>query len=376
MTASGRFTHYNGAVRASLNPHVKRDDTFRGLFDDAEYRGLHAYYASHPELVPTPLTPLRALAASLGVRACLVKDESRRDGVGAFKIMGVRYAVHRLGDDAAARGLVCATAGNHGRAVARVARDKGVACTVFVPRPRAAMHPAERATRDARVGGMRADGATVIEFDGTYEAAVRAAADFGAAQGATIVSDTSWPGYEELPRWIMAGYTQVFEEAYSQWDRPPDVVLVPGGVGGLVAAAASWLAWRFGANRPRLVACEPERAACLLASTAAGRPTPVEGSLDTIMAGLRCAEVSPAAWPAIRDGVDGHIAITDAQALDALERLSHPQDDDAAILAGPSGACAAGAAISLAQHPECAPLREAFGLDRSATLLAVVTEGP
>ncbi len=86
-----------------------------------------------------------------------------------------------------------------------------------------------------------------------------------------VISDTSWPGYDEIPRLIMAGYTRLFDEASRQWPRLPDIVLVQGGVGGLVCAAANWFAFQFGARRPYLIACEPESAACLLESARAGR---------------------------------------------------------------------------------------------------------
>lgn len=363
-------------MRGLINPHARRDPEYRGHARDADIRDAHGYYAVHHELARTPLHHLRAFAAADGLGDVLAKDETARHGVEAFKIIGVRYAVHRLGDELASRGLVCATAGNHGRAVARVAALKKLPCTVFVPAARrGVLPPAEQQTRDARMAAMRADGATVVEVAGGYEDAVRQAAGHGASTGATIVSDTSWPGYEEIPRWIMLGYTQVFEEAYEQWDRPPRLMVVQGGVGGLVAAAADWAAWRFGADRPRLVACEPDAAACLFESAAAGAPTPVTGDLDTIMAGLRCAEVSPVAWPSIRDGVDAFVTVSDASVLDAMHRLAHPSGDDPAIVAGPSGACGTAAVTALMTAPELALVRAELGLDAETEALVVITEG-
>lgn len=363
-------------MRAILNPGARLTE---GLFTDADYRDVHAYQAAHPELVPTPLRACPALAGSLGVRSLSVKDESGRYGLNAFKIIGVRYAVHRIGDAAAARGLVCATAGNHGRAVARVARDKKVPCTVFLPAARSAAegaHEAELQTRHARIAAMRADGATVTEVEGSYEDAVRAAADHARHSGATVVSDTAWPGYEEIPRWIMAGYTQLFEEAYGQWDHRPDVILVQGGVGGLVCAAVNWCAWRFGADGPRVTACEPDAAACLLESAEAGRPVTVQGPLATIMAGLRCAEPSPLAWPSIRDGAAAFVSIPDASVLEAIDTLRHPEGSDPVIEAGPSGACGVAALMALMRSPELAGARAALGLGETTHALAVLTEGP
>ena len=346
-----------------------------GLFTDAEYRDLHAYYAAHPERASTPLRRLRALAVSAGLGALDVKDESGRHGTEAFKILGVRYAVHRLGDDAARRGLVCATAGNHGRAVARVAHEKRVPCTVFVPAARADAHPAELRVRASRVAAMRADGADVIDVDGTYEEAVRRAAAHASASGSTVVSDTGWPGYQQIPHWIMLGYTQLFEEAFTQWDTVPDAILVQGGVGGLVCAAVSWAAWRFGDDRPMIVSCEPERAACLLASAEAGRPVTLEGRLDTIMAGLRCGEPSHAAWPAIQDGVDLFLTVDDDAVVRTMARLGAPAEEDEAIASGPSGACSVAAALSLSASDAWPALQARARRPESIRVLAVVTEG-
>lgn len=358
---------------AFLNPALRRDQSFRGLFTHDEYRGVHGYFAAHPELAPTPLKRLRSVARELGIAEVYAKDETGRFGINAFKIVGVSYAVHRLGDDAAARGLVCATAGNHGRAVARVAHRKHVRSTIFVPAIRSS-DPIEIATRRARVDAMRADGATVIDVDGTYEDAVREAAAFGERTGATIVSDTSWPGYEEIPRFIMAGYTHILEEASAQWNSPPSLVIVQGGVGGLVCAAASWFAHNFGQERPYFIAAEPENAACLMMSAQAGRPITIDSSLDTIMAGLRCAAPSPAAWPAVAAGVDAFVTIRDAAALDAMKMMSAAPVEER-IDAGPSGACGLAALVSIARKAEFQPVRSAAGWTDSTRALVIVTEG-
>jgi len=355
-----------------LNKAVRRDRDFTGLFTDDEYRDVAAYYDAHPDLSPTPLRRAGRLADSLGLATVEIKDESGRFGVTAFKIVGVRYAVHRL-DGAIARGIVCATAGNHGRAVARVANERRVPCTIFVPSARD-MAEIERATRDRRIAAMKEDGATVVEIDGSYEDAVRRAAAFGEQTGATILSDVSWPGYETIPRWIMAGYTHIFAEASAQWDRIPEVVVVQGGVGGLVCAAASWFAWRFRDSRPFIIACEPENAACLLESARAGAPVSLSGDMNTIMAGLRCAEPSPVAWPAITAGIDAFVTISDARAIEAMRELQ--REGRPPIAAGPSGACGVAALMAVVNAPELAPVRSAVTLDSSTRALAVVTEAP
>jgi diaminopropionate ammonia-lyase len=233
---------------------------------------------------------------------------------------------------------------------------------------------------------MRADGATVIETTESYEGAVALAAGHGERTGATVVSDTAWPGYERMPRLIMTGYTRLFDEAAAAWGAPPDIVFVQGGVGGLVCAAANWFAFRFGAGRPFMIACEPDDAACLLESSRAGhlinlsdagaRNGRTPSTLNTIMAGLRCAEPSPAAWPSIDAGIDAFISVSDEQALDAMNVLADPQAGDARIHAGPSGACSTAAMIALAVDAGAADLRMAAGLGPATRLMAIVTEGP
>jgi diaminopropionate ammonia-lyase len=380
-------------MRGFLNLLAVRGAGFRGLFGDDDYRDVRAYFESHPELSATPLRNLPALAASVGLGAVSVKDESGRFGLNAFKIVGVRYAVHRLMSESdrgsrsgertgaskaelAKRGLVCATAGNHGRAVARVASEHGLPCTVFVAALGEGDSPVDRRSRAARVAAMRADGATVEEVSGSYEDAVRLAAEHGSTTGALVVSDTSWPGYDEIPRFIVSGYTQVLAEAYEQWRRVPDVIVVQGGVGGLVCAVANWCAWRFGAARPFVIACEPDGAACLLASAEAGKPISLDSPLRTSMAALRCAEPSPAAWPAIARAVDAFVSIPDSLALDMVERLAQPAGTDPPIHSGLSGACGAAALVAVAKAQELAHVRRAARMDRSSHALVIVTEGP
>jgi diaminopropionate ammonia-lyase len=363
---------------AFLNPNVRRDDGYRGLFEAEEYRDVAAFYAAGRDAPPTPLVSLPGLAAQLSLGGVQLKDESARFGLSAFKIAGARYAIHRIGADALRSGIVCATAGNHGRAVARAAREIGVPCTVFLPAPHERASDLERRTRSARVEGMRQDGARILDVAGSYEEAVAEAAEYARREAAMVISDTSWPGYDEIPRLIMAGYTRLFDEASRQWPRLPDIVLVQGGVGGLVCAAANWFAFQFGARRPYLIACEPESAACLLESARAARvvtiPDRAPGAV-TVMAGLRCAEPSAAAWPSIQSGIDAFVAIPDSVVLEAIERLQSAIGDPP-IAAGPSGACGVGALLSLFSAPQLAPVRAACTPGQSTQVMAVLTEGP
>ena len=377
-------------MRGFLNPVATRSASFRGLFADDDYRTVFAYFAAHPELAPTPLRSLPALAASLGLGAVSVKDESARFELNAFKIVGVRYAIHRLmsesdrgaGSEArlggtSKRGVVCATAGNHGRAVARVASEHGLPCTVFVSgagrggftrgsaKPRRPRRRDEGGRRHGRGGSRIVRGRRAPRSRTRSDDRRRSSSPTCRGRATRRSRDSSFRDTRKI-----------LEEAYGQWRRTPDVIVVQGGVGGLVCAAASWCAWRFGAARPFVIACEPDGAACLLASAEAGKPIALEGPMQTCMAGLRCAKPSPAAWPAIARGVDAFVSIPDSLALDTVERLAEPEGGDPPIHAGLSGACGAAALVGVARAPELAHVRRAVRMDRSTHALVIVTEGP
>ncbi len=340
-----------------------------GLFPPAAYDALRTHVAGHPELKPTPLLKAKALARSLGLKNLLLKDETARFGLPAFKGLGAGFAVAQLlARGSVARGdlLVCASEGNHGRAVARVARAQGLRARVYV---------------GARVAVSRADaialeGAEVVRVAGTYDDAVRQAAADAAAQGGHVVSDTAWEGYEEIPRLIMLGYTRLMDEAATQWkEKAPDVVVVQGGVGGLAAAVASWYAANPAVPRARLLCVEPYHAACVMESARAGRAVAIPGALDTIMGGLRCGVVSPAALPAVLEGFDAYLAIDDTWTRRAMLRLARPAEGERPVASGASGA--AGLAALMALHADSAlgAVREALGISERTRAMVIVTEG-
>lgn len=337
-----------------------------GLFTADEYARRRAFFTTR--VSPTPLVRLPALAARLGLGGVWVKNETARFGLPAFKSLGVEFAVHALGARGALEGvttLVCASAGNHGRAVARAARVAGLHARIFL----------DADVAPSRVAAIASEGAAIVRVDGTYDDAVRLAAADAAATGGLVVSDTSWDGYDEVPRDIMLGYTQVMDEAAAAWgtEGPPEVVVVQAGVGGLLAAVASWMAWTYGDTRPRLVAVEPARAACVQASAREGRPVAVDGPLTTIMAGLRCGEVSPLAFEALEGLVDAYVAVDDDWCRAAMRQLARPEGTDPRLEVGTSGS--AGLAALLALHATGNATLEALGLTSSARVLAIATEG-
>jgi diaminopropionate ammonia-lyase len=341
------------------------------LFTALELAEVRRFYSGWERALSTPLVRLPALAAELGVGTILVKDESARFGLPAFKTVGVRYAVARLVTEAGngLTDLAAATAGNHGRAVARAAREHGLAAHIYVP----------VGTEPARVTSLHSEGAQVIVTTVGYDDTVRLMAADAQANGWTIVSDTAWDGYEQIPRWIMAGYTRILDEAadaeaFSGADPRQVVVIVQAGVGSLAGAVAGWLAATFGDARPTLVIVEPEGSACVLASIRAGQRTSLASAAPTSMAGLRCAEVSSLAWPVLRDVVDACVTVSDAQVAEAQRRLAHPAPNDPAIDSGASGAAGLAALFAIARDPVLSHSRAPLPSLAGATVLLINTE--
>ena len=286
----------------------------------------------------------------------LVKDESSRLGLPAFKVLGASWACQQvLAEDPGAT-LVTATDGNHGRAVARMAAHFGVDATVFVPQ----LMLRQTAAR------IEDEGATVVRVDGDYDSAVRRAAEFAEAQpGRALVQDTAWDGYERVPAWIVEGYQTLLAEVDVQLGEPPDLVAVPVGVGSLAEAVVRHYRGP-GAAHPAVLAVEPDTAACVLASLTADRPTTVPTG-QTVMAGLNCGTVSGSAWPVLRAGCDAAIAVTDEEALRAVADF-----DALGVRSGPSGAATLAGVRAALTHPG---RRAALGVNDEAVVVLLSTEG-
>lgn len=332
---------------------------------------LRSFHRTLPGYAPTPLWSLTGLASALGVRSIHLKDESHRLGLQAFKGLGASWALHRLQREGRLTTGRVATAseGNHGRGVAWAARQLGLSATVFMP----------ARTAPARIAAIEGEGATVMLVDGSYDDAVRACAARSEQEGWQVVADVAYAGYTEIPEWIVEGYGTIFAEVDDQLraggHAEPTVVIIQAGVGGIAAAAVRHYTARE--EQPSLAVVEPEEAAPLLASamTPDGTPAPASGRLQTIMSCLNCGTVSLTAWPVVRRGADIFFTIEDSHAASAMRRLAHPEPGDPRVVAGQSGAAGLGGLLALCSEPALAGARETLGLDATARVLLVSTEG-
>ena len=356
------------------------------VLNQAGFDAALAEISSWPGYALTPLARLDGLARTLGVGVIHYKDERERFGLKSFKALGGAYAVANVlrkrvaaatsgvnvtskqllsgefADVVRAATVTCATDGNHGRSVAWGAQLFGCHCVIFVH------EHVSQGRRDA----IARYGAEVRVVKGNYDDAVRHAAATAQASGWTVVSDTSYPGYRDIPLDVMHGYGVMGAEIERQLGEPPTHVFAQAGVGALAAAMCAhfWLHW--GARRPHFVVVEPTRADCVYQSLAAGKPVVVGGSLDTVMAGLACGEVSELAWEILHGGANAAVAIDDAYALDAVRALARPAAGDPPIVAGETGGTGLAALLAARDYPQ---IRRTLALDGESRVLLLGSEG-
>ena len=356
------MTSKDGAASLLRNPGLDRSRAYgeaeRAILSVEAGREAWCSIAGWRGYAPTPLRSLDAMAKELDVEAVLLKDESERFELMSFKALGGAYAVERLAKERGVDGLTvtCATDGNHGRAVAWGARRAGAKAVIFV----------HETVSQGRIHAIESFGAEVRRVPGTYDDAVRHSAEVAASEGWQIVSDTSWPGYDDVPRHVMQGYAVLAAEILAIEPQPTHI-FVPGGVGGLAAGVLSWLWELMGEARPVFVVVEPDQAACLFLSADRGEPTTFPGELDTIMAGLACGEPSMLAWAILAPGTDAFMTITDDAVAAMMRTLAGER-----IVSGESGATAITGFHHAASNPT---MRDALCLGPQARVVCLSTEG-
>lgn len=347
------------------------------------------FHESFPQYAPTPLAELPETARQLGAGKIWIKDESKRFGLNAFKVLGGSYAMGRilaerlgvpvdqiscdlltdpetrekLGDIT----FVTATDGNHGRGVAWSASQFGQKSVVYMPKGSAL----------ERLENIRAAGADASIVDGNYDDAVRLASRRAEEQGWILVQDTAWPGYEDIPRWIMEGYCTMGLEALEQLPEAPTHIFLQAGVGSMAGAMAGLFTAALGEKKPIITIVEPNKADCLYRTALAddGELHFVTGEMDTIMAGLACGEPCSIAWEVLKNCADHFLSCPDSAAAKGMRILGNPAGCDDRIISGESGAAALGCAASILTNPNLAWMKEKLGLNEQSRILFFSTEG-
>ncbi|KAK5166830.1 uncharacterized protein LTR77_007559 [Saxophila tyrrhenica] len=307
---------------------------------------VEAFHKTLPDYNQTRLHSLPSLAAELGIGNVFLKDESNRFGLPAFKVLGASWAVHKavcqkididpentsvteatdiLERDGTKIELITCTAGNWGRAVARIAHYLRVKARVYVP------GYTSESTKDA----ISNEGAElVVDSGSTYDEALTSAQRDAEASGALLVQDVSWEGYEDIPAWACQGYDTMLQEADRQASdatggKKPNVVIASVG-GGLWAQAV--VAHYKGVDTSNIiVTAEADTATGFKESLHCGENTGVQSGV-TIMEGMNSGLTIESVWPTLRDGTDVAVAVTDREAHESVEFLQGQ-----GINAGPCG---------------------------------------
>ena len=338
---------------------------------------------------PTALILLPDLAETLGVKSIYYKDESTRFGLSSFKALGGAYAVQRVllqqlkfklkkqdislndintgvyKNQLSDLTVVTATDGNHGRSVAWGAERFGCNCIIY-------MH---EKVSEARQKAVERYGAKVVRVKGNYDNSVHKADHDAKENNWHIVSDTSYPGYMDIPRDVMAGYTLMTHETINQLPKEgpiPTHVFIQGGCGGLAGAVCADLWINYGENMPCLVVVEPVSAACLYESSKAGKSVLFNIVEESLMAGLSCGEVSLLGWKILEHGAHHFFTVDDEPVAPLMKMLAEGSHVDPAIVAGESAVAGLAGLIGALNDPI---LSKRLNLNQDSRVILFGTEG-
>jgi threonine dehydratase len=266
-------------------------------------------------------TPVLEVTMPRGGRLALKCENFQTSG--AFKVRGACNMLAQLSPEARAAGVITYSSGNHGQAVALVARSFGITAVIVMP---------ETATR-VKVDGVRRLGAEVV-FAGTTSADRKTRAEAVAAErGLTMVPPFDHP-------WIIAGAGTVGLEILEQCPHATTIFVPMGGGGQIAGVSAAVKGMRAGV---RIVGVEPQGAARMSASLAANHPITLERS-SSIADGLLTLRPGDLTFAHVRAFVDEVVTVDDQSMIAAVKWLFH----EARVVAEPSGAAAVAAALHAA----------------------------
>ena len=362
-------------------------------FSEQEIQKALDFHKSIPDYEETNLSQLKDYSKSVGLKNVYVKDESSRFGINSFKGLGASYAMgniiaEKLGttienltfeemiSDEVREKLgkvtfISCTDGNHGRGVAWVGEKLKQDVKIYM----------NKGAAEERVKNIEALGAEVTVTDVNYDDTIRMVKDLGKENDWVIVQDTSWEGYEDIPKWIMQGYASLVLEAYQQMEREgmekPTHVFLQAGVGAMAGGACGIVANLNSNNMPFTLITEPNEAACYFKSgeTDDGDRHFVTGDMNTIMAGLACGEPGTIAWDVIGEFADGYIKGPDWATANGMRMYANPVENDPKIVSGESGAVTLGYLNELMTNEELKDAREKIGLNEDSIVLLISTEG-
>lgn len=323
--------------------------------------------------VKTPIVFLPDLAGKLGIKKLLLKDESKRFGLGSFKVLGASYAMNnQIKKNPRIKVFCTATDGNHGRSVAWMSRKLGRKAVVYMPGE----------TVSARVDAIKKEGAEVILIEGGYDAAVIQASNYVEKENKKyshnifcLIQDTAWEGYQNIPLDIMKGYsTQIAEITEQIKDEKIDIIFLQSGVGSWAASVISYIIREWD-RIPFFISVEPYSANCLYESIIKEEKVSIENDKKTNMAGLNCGSVSGLAWRILKNSLSYALSISDELSEKSMQLLASKSSSDPKIVSGESGAAGLAGLIGLCESIKFKNLKKTINLNDSSSVLVINTEG-
>lgn len=361
------------------------------FLNEEEAKKIYDYHNSFPMYEKTPFIELKNLAEKVNVKNILVKDESYRFGLNAFKVLGGSFAIgkviakkldmdikdltfekltskevkNKLGEIT----FITATDGNHGRGVAWAANKLNQKAIVYMP----------RGSAKERVENIEKEGATVKVLDANYDECVRKANKLAEKKGYIMVQDTAWDGYEDIPKWIMQGYMTLAWEMYESLQEKnikPTHLFLQAGVGSFAAATTGFFTNMYkDEGKPIITVVEPDTVACIYESAIANERVLVEGEHETIMAGLACGEPNTFGLKVLLDNCENFIKVSDEFAAYGMRVLGNPYKDDKKVISGESGAAPFGSIIKILTDDKYKDERKKLDINSDSNLIFVSTEG-
>lgn len=328
------------------------------------------FHTSLSKYEPTPLVALSNLSKKYKVGNIYIKDESHRFGLNAFKVLGASFAIHQSLEKIPDIKTFCtATDGNHGKAVAWSANKFGKKSMIFVPKDTTAL----------RIEAIEKEGAQVVQINGNYDEACQKAKKRAEENNWTLIQDTAWRGYMEIPALIMSGYLTLFKELeenlHTNLDSNIDLVFLQAGVGSMAAAGIYYYLNKYGTKRPKIIIVESEEADGILLSFQNNKISTSKGNSNTIMAGLNCGTPSLGAWELLKNGTDYSLKINDYYAKKAMRELYFPIDSDKRIISGESDSAGFAGFLSLMIEDEFKVIKDALEISENTNILFINTEG-
>lgn len=361
------------------------------FLNEEEAKKIYDYHNSFPMYEKTPFIELKNLAEKVNVKNILVKDESYRFGLNAFKVLGGSFAIgkviakkldmdikdltfekltskevkNKLGEII----FITATDGNHGRGVAWAANKLNQKAIVYMP----------RGSAKERVENIEKEGATVKVLDANYDECVRKANKLAEKKGYIMVQDTAWDGYEDIPKWIMQGYMTLAWEMYESLQEKnikPTHLFLQAGVGSFAAATTGFFTNMYkDEGKPIITVVEPDTVACIYESAIANERVLVGGEHETIMAGLACGEPNTFGLKVLLDNCENFIKVSDEFAAYGMRVLGNPYKDDKKVISGESGAAPFGSIIKILTDDKYKDERKKLDINSDSNLIFVSTEG-